>query len=165
MRLARLPALLFLAGGLIACSPNDESKQRLIVYTAAEADQIPAYAAAFKRAHPEIDLVWVRDSTGIVTAKLLAEKKAPQADVVFALAATSMMLLEDQGLLAAYTSKKADRLDPRFRDPSHPAHWAGEDLWSAVVCVNTADLTGSFCTRRNVRNRPGKEHWYAEEEI
>ncbi|HEY0105345.1 MAG TPA: putative 2-aminoethylphosphonate ABC transporter substrate-binding protein [Rhizomicrobium sp.] len=135
----RIAALALLAAGLVGCSPAEHAKERLVVYTAAEADQLPPYETSFEKAHPDIDLVWVRDSTGIVTAKLLAEKKAPQADVVFALAATSMMVLEDQGLLAAYTPKLAARLDPRFRDPVHPAHWTGEDLWSAAVCVNTVE--------------------------
>jgi iron(III) transport system substrate-binding protein len=127
------------AAALAGCSPNGQPKERLVVYTAAEADQLPAYQEAFARAHPEIELVWVRDSTGIVTAKLLAEKKAPQADVVFALAATSMMVLDRQGLLADYQPKSAARVDPRFRDPRQPAHWTGEALWSAAVCVNTAE--------------------------
>jgi iron(III) transport system substrate-binding protein len=131
--------LLAFAAVLAACSPKDQNRERLVVYTAAEADQVPAYEAAFERAHPEIDLVWVRDSTGIVTAKLLAEKKAPRADVVFALAATSMMLLDAQGLLDRYSPKQAQRIDARFRDPRSPAHWTGEALWSAVICVNTIE--------------------------
>jgi iron(III) transport system substrate-binding protein len=139
MRLSRLLASLILMAGLSACSAAKQAKETLVVYTAAEADQLPAYASAFERAHPEIRLVWVRDSTGIVTAKLLAEKKAPQADVVFALAATSMMLLDDQGLLAPYAPARSARLDPRFLDPHRPAHWTGEDLWSATMCVNTLE--------------------------
>jgi iron(III) transport system substrate-binding protein len=139
MRRIQCVLLMIVAAGLATCSPKDQAKERLVVYTAAEADQLPAYAAAFAHAHPEIELVWVRDSTGIVTAKLLAEKKAPQADVVFALAATSMMLLNDEGLLDTYTPKQIDRLDPRFLDPHHPAHWTGEALWSAAVCVNTTE--------------------------
>ena len=139
MRSIPLWALLLLAAALPACSPNGPARERLVVYTAAEADQLPAYQEAFAHAHPEIELVWVRDSTGIVTAKLLAEKKAPQADVVFALAATSMMLLDQQGLLADYTAKNATRVDPRFRDPGQPAHWTGEALWSAALCVNTVE--------------------------
>src|SRR5208282_3400981 len=134
MRLVQLLALPVLAVALAACSPNDQGKERLVVYTAAEADQLPAYQTAFARSHPNIELVWVRDSTGIVTAKLLAEKKAPQADVVFALAATSMMLLDDEGLLESYAPKQAQRVEERFRDPRQPAHWTGEALWSAALC-------------------------------
>jgi iron(III) transport system substrate-binding protein len=131
--------MLALAAAFPACSPQGPAKEHLVVYTAAEADQLPAYAAAFQRAHPEIQLVWVRDSTGIVTAKLLAEKKAPQADVVFALAATSMMLLDEQNLFAGYTPAHWDRVDPRFRDSHRPAHWTGEALWSAALCVNMVE--------------------------
>jgi len=125
---------LALCAALCACS---RPSQKLVVYTAAEADQLPAYAASFRQAHPEIALVWVRDSTGVVTAKLLAESKAEQADVVFALAATSMMQLDAAGLLDPYAAKGAERLDTRFRDGRATPHWTGEALWTAAVCVNT----------------------------
>jgi iron(III) transport system substrate-binding protein len=46
----------------------------LLVYTALEDDELAVYLPAFKKAHPEINLKIYRDSTGIVTAKLLAEK-------------------------------------------------------------------------------------------
>jgi iron(III) transport system substrate-binding protein len=112
-------------------------RPRLVVYTAAEADQLPAYEASFHKAHPEVDVLWVRDSTGVITAKLLAEKKAPQADAVFALAATSMIELDREGLLQPYAAKGAERLEPRFRDGQTPPHWNGEALYSVAVCVNT----------------------------
>jgi iron(III) transport system substrate-binding protein len=140
MQSVRLVAASVLLAGLAACAPKDQARERLVVYTAAEADQLPAYEAAFNHAYPEIDLVWVRDSTGIVTAKLLAEKKAPRADVVFALAATSMMLLDQQGILADYVPDAARRVDARFKDPSTPARWTGEALWSAALCVNTIEV-------------------------
>ena len=57
----------------------------LTVYTAVEAEDLARYAAEFNKDHPDININWVRDSTGIVTAKLLAEKDNPQADVVWAL--------------------------------------------------------------------------------
>jgi iron(III) transport system substrate-binding protein len=130
-----LATVLVLAVGLGSCA----QRPRLVVYTAAEADQIPAYRDSFEKAHPDIDLVWVRDSTGVVTAKLLAEKKAPQADVVFALAATSMIQLDREGLLQPYAAKGVERLEPRFRDGQTPPHWTGEALWSVAVCVNTVE--------------------------
>ena len=136
MRKSLFGVALALTATLVACA---KPAQKLVAYTAAEADQLPAYAAAFKQAHPEIELVWVRDSTGVVTAKLLAESKAEQADVVFALAATSMMQLDAAGVLQPYAPKGFERLDPRFRDGRATPHWTGEDLWSAVVCVNTVE--------------------------
>ena len=54
----------------------------LTVYTAVEAEDLEKYAERFNKDHPDIEIKWVRDSTGIVTAKLLAEKDNPQADVV-----------------------------------------------------------------------------------
>ncbi len=140
--------LFTLLGALVAsCS----AKPRLVVYTAAEADQIPAYEASFRKAHPDIDVLWVRDSTGVVTAKLMAEKKAPRADVIFALAATSMIDLDRQGLLQPYAPKGAERLQARFRDGAQPPHWTGEDLWSVAVCVNTEEA--------RKRNLPMPQSW------
>ena len=126
-------------------------RPRLVVYTAAEADQIPPYEASFRKAHPDIDLLWVRDSTGVVTAKLLAEKKAPRADVVFALAATSMIQLDREGLLQPYAAKGVERLEARFRDGRTPPHWTGESLWSVAVCVNTVEA--------KKRNLPMPQSW------
>jgi iron(III) transport system substrate-binding protein len=148
MRKSILASALAVAALLAACSKPHE---RLVVYTAAEADQVPAYTASFKKARPDIDLVWVRDSTGVVTAKLLAEKKAPQADVVFALAATSMMKLDDAGLLAPYAPKGLESVDARFRDGRPVPHWTGEALWSAAICVNTDEM--------KKRNLPTPTSW------
>jgi iron(III) transport system substrate-binding protein len=133
-------ALIVLSSIAVALALGSCAKRpRLVVYTAAEADQIPAYAASFKKAHPDIDLLWVRDSTGVVTAKLMAERKAPRADAVFALAATSMIQLDRAGLLEPYAPKGGERLAARFRDGHTPPHWTGEDLWSVAVCVNTVE--------------------------
>ena len=51
----------------------------LTVYTAIEAEDLKRYAATFNEDHPDIEINWVRDSTGIVTAKLLAEKNNPSS--------------------------------------------------------------------------------------
>ena len=56
------------------------AKTQLTVYTAVEAEDLKKYAKTFNEDHPDIEINWVRDSTGIITAKLLAEKDNPQAD-------------------------------------------------------------------------------------
>jgi iron(III) transport system substrate-binding protein len=71
----------------------------LTVYTAYENDDLKAYKAAFEKDNPGIVINWVRDSTGVVTAKLIAEKENPRADVVWGLAVTSLLVLEDLDLL------------------------------------------------------------------
>jgi len=69
-------------------------KTQLTVYTALETDQLKAYQAGFEKANPGIEITWVRDSTGIITAKLLAEKNNPKADVLIGVASTSMAIFD-----------------------------------------------------------------------
>ena len=67
--------VLGVALGLMLAIPV--SAETLTVYTAVEAEDLKLYAAEFNKDHPDIKIRWVRDSTGIVTAKLLAEKNNP----------------------------------------------------------------------------------------
>ncbi|HET6519050.1 MAG TPA: putative 2-aminoethylphosphonate ABC transporter substrate-binding protein [Geminicoccaceae bacterium] len=115
------------------------AETELTVYTAIEAEDLKRYAAAFNEAHPDIKLNWVRDSTGIVTAKLLAEKSNPQADVIWGLAATSLLLLKAEDMLEPYAPKGLEALSPEFRDPADPPAWTGMDAWIAAICFNTAE--------------------------
>ena len=87
-KLAPLAALLCAIP--LLSSPAAAQKTQLTVYTALETDQLKAYQEGFNKVNPDIELVWVRDSTGVITAKLLAEKANPKADVVMGVAATSM---------------------------------------------------------------------------
>ncbi len=113
--------------------------ETLTVYTAVEAEDLKKYAKRFNNDHPDIKIKWVRDSTGIVTAKLLAEKNNPKADIVWGLAATSLMLLGNEGMLAPYSPKGVEKLDPKFRDSANPTSWTGMDAWVASICVNTVE--------------------------
>jgi iron(III) transport system substrate-binding protein len=131
--LAGLAALALLAG------PAAAQKGSLTVYTAVEADDLKKYAARFNQDYPGIEIKWVRDSTGVVTAKLLAEKANPQADVVWGLAATSLMILKDEGMLLPYAPKGLEKLDAQFRDRANPPSWVGMDAWVAAICFNTVE--------------------------
>ncbi len=111
----------------------------LTVYTALEADQLKAYKDSFEAANPGTTINWVRDSTGVVTAKLLAEKAAPVADVVMGLAATSLMLLDKEGMLQAYAPKGLEAIPANYRDPASPPKWVGMDVWSSALCFNTVE--------------------------
>jgi len=125
-------AAALMAGSVLA-------QTQLTVYTAIEADDLKRYAAEFNKSNPDIEIKWVRDSTGIVTAKLLAEKSNPHADVVWGLAATSLMLLKNEGMTIPYMPKGGDKLDPKFIDSDDPPHWTGMDAWVAAICVNTIE--------------------------
>ncbi|MGE3540951.1 MAG: putative 2-aminoethylphosphonate ABC transporter substrate-binding protein [Candidatus Tectimicrobiota bacterium] len=115
------------------------AKTTLLVYTALEADQLKAYKQAFEQDNPDIELRWVRDSTGVITAKLLAEKTNPVADVVWGLAATSLLLLEREALLLPYAPQGLERIKATMRDAKHPPHWVGMDIWASVMCFNTVE--------------------------
>ncbi|ODT26683.1 MAG: putative 2-aminoethylphosphonate ABC transporter substrate-binding protein [Hyphomicrobium sp. SCN 65-11] len=137
MRCRMLRRVLFAAA--LAVVAGTANAQELTVYTALEADQIKAYQASFQKAYPSIKIKWVRDSTGIVTAKLLAEKAAPKADVVFGLAATSLMSLDKEGLLQAYVPVGLDKIKASMRDPANPPKWVGMDIWASAICFNTVE--------------------------
>jgi iron(III) transport system substrate-binding protein len=134
-----------LAGGALA------QKTQLTVYTALETDQIKAYENGFNKANPNIELKWVRDSTGVITAKLLAEKANPQADVVMGVAASSLALLEQQGMLDAYAPINLDAIMAQYRDKKSPPAWWGMDVWGATVCFNTVEA--------QKKNIPKPETW------
>jgi iron(III) transport system substrate-binding protein len=114
-------------------------KTRLTVYTAMENDQLGPYKQAFEADNPNTEIVWVRDSTGVVTARFLAEKDNPRADIIWGLAASSLALFDAQGLLEPYTPAGANALKPMFRSGKNPDPWVGMDAFLAVVCFNTAE--------------------------
>ena len=111
----------------------------LLVYTALEDDEIPRYLELLKKSHPEINVKIVRDSTGIVTAKLLAEKDNPRADVVWGTAATSLMLCDQAGMVEPYAPKGIDRVLPKMKDKNAVPHWVGIKAWMTGFCVNTIE--------------------------
>jgi iron(III) transport system substrate-binding protein len=139
------------AVGLLAAGPAAAQKTQLTVYTALETDQLKAYQEGFAKANPDIEIVWVRDSTGVITAKLLAEKANPKADVVMGVAATSMAVFDNEGMLQPYAPQGLARIAPEFRDAKNPPAWVGMDVWGATICFNTVEAAK--------RNIPKPETW------
>src|SRR5690554_6038158 len=134
-----------LIGGAVtlAMISGAQAATELTVYTAVESDDLQKYAERFNQAHPDIEINWVRDSTGVIAARLLAEKDNPQADVIWGLAATSLLVLEEEGLLSRYAPEGVAALDTKFVDPAarngqDPA-WVGMDAWVAAICYNTIE--------------------------
>ena len=109
----------------------------LTVYTALENDQLSTFKAEIEKAVPEVDIQWVRDSTGVITARILAEKSAPKADLVLALAASSLLLFNKEGMLEAYTPAAVAGLKEQFR--SKDGSFVGMDAFLGVVCYNTVE--------------------------
>jgi iron(III) transport system substrate-binding protein len=126
-------------------------KTQLTVYTALEQDQLKSYTEGFNKVHPDIELTWVQESTGIITAKILAEKANMRADVIMGVAATSMAIFTNEGMLQPYAPAGLDRIAPQFRDTANPPHWVGMDVWGATICFNTVEAAK--------RNIPKPETW------
>ena len=124
---------------VVAATGAAAQKTTLTVYTALETDQIKAYENGFTKANPNIELKWVRDSTGVITAKLLAEKANPQADVVMGVAASSLALLDSNGMLEPYAPINLDAIMATYRDKKSPPAWWGMDVWGATICFNTVE--------------------------
>lgn len=121
------------------CTTMALAETELTVYTAVEAEDLARYAETFNKDHPDIKVNWVRDSTGVITAKLLAEKNNPQADMIWGLAATSLLVLKSEGMLEPYAPAGLDKLDRKFRDGDNPPSWVGMDAWVASICYNTVE--------------------------
>jgi len=126
-------------------------KTQLSVYTALETDQLKAYKEGFEKVNPDIEITWVRDSTGIVTARLLAEKANPKADAILGLAATSLAIFGTEGMLHPYAPAGLSRVDSQYRDPTNPPAWVGMDVWGATICFNTVEAAK--------RNIPKPDSW------
>ena len=129
----------FAAASLALPTGAMAQKTQLLVYTALETDQLKAYQEGFNKAYPDIEIKWVRDSTGVITAKLLAEKANPQADAVMGVAASSLALLDKNGMLEPYKPLNYDALMPQYVDKKKPPAWFGMDVWGATVCFNTVE--------------------------
>jgi iron(III) transport system substrate-binding protein len=119
--------------------PAMAQKTKLTVYTALENDQLDPFKKAFEADNPTIEIAWVRDSTGVVAAKLMAEKDNPHADIIWGLAASNVGLMASMGMLEPYTPKGAEALKPSFRSGKTPDTWVGMDAYLSVVCFNTAE--------------------------
>src|ERR1700741_538028 len=149
--LKRLLQILALLGLGLSVQLAMAQRTPLLVYTALETDQLKGFKDSIEAAVKDVEVRWVRDSTGIITAKLLAEKANPQADLVLGLAATSLLVLEQEGMLTPYAPKGVAALNQRFVDTKKPPMWVGMDVWGATICFNTVEA--------QKRNLPKPESW------
>jgi len=137
----RLWMPLAIAAAALLALPSETlaQKPRLTVYTALENDQLGPYKTAFEADNPTIEIAWVRDSTGVMTARIIAEKDNPRADVIWGLSASSIGRIDSMGMLEPYTPKGAEALKPTFNSGKNPDTWVGMDAYLSVVCFNTAE--------------------------
>lgn len=123
----------------VVALPAFAQKTVLNVYTALETDQIKAYQESFNKSYPDVEIKWTRDSTGIITAKFLAEKAKPVADVVMGVAASSMSVFDREGLLQGYAPANLKAVNPRFTSGGAQPTWVGMNVFGAAICYNVAE--------------------------
>jgi len=59
--------------------------------------------------------------------------------VVWGLAASSLAILDQQGMLESYAPKGLDKIGKHYRDAANPPAWVGMDVWAATICFNTVE--------------------------
>ena len=130
-----IATVVFLVAILLSgCSKPDSS---ITVYTALEVEQVDRYLELWKQKHPNIRVNIVRESTGIITSRLLAEGANTSADLVWGTAVTSLLVLEDSNMLEPYAPTGLNRIQPMFRDDANVPTWVGITAWELAIIVNT----------------------------
>ncbi|HET6366420.1 MAG TPA: putative 2-aminoethylphosphonate ABC transporter substrate-binding protein [Pseudomonadales bacterium] len=128
---AGVAALTVLAGPALA------QKQVVVVYTAIENEQITEYKKAYEKSLPNVDVKMLRLSTGDIAARFMAEKDNMQADLIWGVGATNLLVFKNAGLLEPYAPKGLEKIQPLFRDKANPPSWVGIDIYMSAFCFNT----------------------------
>ena len=118
-------------------TPAFAQKQSVVVYTAIENEQIADYMKALNKTLPNLDVKMLRFSTGDISARFMAEKDNMQAEVIWGVGATNILIFKSAGLLEPYAPKGLDKIQPLFRDKANPPSWVGIDIYMSAFCVNT----------------------------
>src|SRR5213593_2407336 len=121
----------------LAAGPAQAQKQTVVIYTAIENEQITEYKKAYEKSLPNVEVKMKRLSTGDISAVFMAEKDNMQADLIWGVGATNMMVFKNAGLLEPYAPKGLDRVQPLFRDKANPPAWVGIDIYMSAFCFNT----------------------------
>jgi iron(III) transport system substrate-binding protein len=128
---------LALALGLAGSAGSAVARDTVVIYTAIENEQITDYMKAVQKSLPNLDIKMLRLSTGDISARFMAEKDNMQADLIWGVAATNMLVFKRAGLLEPYAPKGLPRVQPLFRDKDTPPSWVGIDIYMSALCVNT----------------------------
>ncbi len=112
----------------------------LTVYTDLEPDVLNRYSKDLAEKFPDLGIKWVRESAGPITARLLAEKDNPQADLSFGLALSGVLSVDRQGGLEPYKPEGFDKISPLMRDSRDNPVWVGMNVMVGAISVNTREM-------------------------
>ncbi len=128
--------ILLLSAIVLAAGPA-LARDTVVIYTALEPEQITDYMKAVRKSLPNLDVKMLRLSTGDISARFMAEKDNMQADLIWGVGATNMLVFKNAGLLEPYAPKGLERVQPLFRDAANPPAWVGIDIYMSAFCFNT----------------------------
>lgn len=127
---------------VLGLNVGTEDENTLNIYTAIEEEYLDEYLSEFRELHPEIKLNIIRDSSGVVSAKLMLEKDKPRADIAWGIPASSVLMMEKYDLFAQYESPNLKNINPKFYDVKNDSPtWVGMTAWMTAFTVNTTELT------------------------
>lgn len=110
------------------------AKDKVVIYTSLENDEIVQYLKIAKRDLPDLDIQAIRLSTGELGARMLAEKDNPQVDVIWGWAVTNLAGFVDTGMIEPYKPKGWSKIPSNFKDPK--GYWTAMDLYAAAFITN-----------------------------
>jgi len=142
---------------LTGCNSNGNSQElsatsgTITVYTAIENVLAGRLVETFNEQYPDITVNLVRDSTGVITSRLIAEANNPQADVVWGTAASSLMVLEAMDMLEPFAPVGLERILPMFRSELSVPTWVGITAWETAFIINIPELEALGLSIEDIR--------------
>ena len=111
--------------------------ESLVLYTSQPNADAQATVDAFRQAHPEIKVEWVRDGTTQLLTRLEAEMSAGAAkpDVLLIADSVTLTSLKERDLLQPYLSPNRQALEPALYDPQ--GYFYGTKLISTGIAYNS----------------------------
>lgn len=129
MHWRKLLKLLVLTGVLVSLVSSLSvltiaQKKTLHLYSSLPEQEVKVYVNAFEASHPDINVAWVRLSTGQMLARIRAERSNPQASIWFGGPTASYILAASEGLFAPYKESLGWQYMPaKYKDPN--GYWTG----------------------------------------
>ncbi len=134
--------LVALALGLLA--PLALAQGSLLVYAVINQDDAELLTGMF-REQTGVDVRFLRGSTGELVARVIAERGAPQADVLLGGSSSLHIAVAEAGALAPYVSPAAAVLPDGARDAE--GYWTGFYLTALGIGVNEARFAQRYGER------------------
>lgn len=124
----------------IGCT-QDNDDNVINVYTGLEEEYVNEYIKAFNAKYPEVTVNIIRDSTGVVSAKLTVEKDNPRCDVMWGINSSNVLFLDKYNLFKEYTPENINSIDSKYYDEINKIpHWMGISIATVAFTVNTTEL-------------------------